>query len=75
MKVRYIFFLCIRTFFILTMISKYVMKNNEESYEILMYNIYGNRILSYFLQISANYLTEKDCMQKCGLRNQNTITK
>lgn len=47
--------------FIPTMISRYVMKkNNEQSYDIMMYNIEGNRIISYFMQISANYKYGKD---------------
>ncbi len=43
------------------LISKYVMKkNNERSYNIMMYNIEGNRVISYFQQISFNYKYGKD---------------
>ncbi|XMB72022.1 ABC transporter ATP-binding protein [Mycoplasmatota bacterium WC30] len=51
------------------LISKYVMKkNNEKSYDIMMYNIEGNRIISYFMQISANYKYGKD-IRLYGLQN------
>lgn len=44
-----------------TAISKYVMrKNNERSYNIMMYNIEGNRKFHYFHQICANYKYGKD---------------
>jgi ATP-binding cassette subfamily B protein len=47
--------------FIPTIISRYVMKkDNEQSYDIMMYNIDGNRIIGYFLQMSANYKYGKD---------------
>lgn len=47
--------------FIPTLISRFVMKkNNEKSYDIMMYNIEGNRIISYFLQMSYNYKYGKD---------------
>ena len=42
-------------------ISKHVMKkDNEKSYDIMMYNIEGNRVISYFMQIAANYKYGKD---------------
>jgi len=44
-----------------TFIAKYVMKrNNEKSYEIMMYNIDGNRKFEYFFQICSNYKYGKD---------------
>lgn len=47
--------------FIPTIISKIVMKkNNEKSYDIMMMNIEGNRQLGYFFQICANYKYGKD---------------
>ncbi len=53
--------LILLTILIPVKISKYVMKkNNEKSYEIMMYNIDGNRISSYFMQISSNYKYGKD---------------
>jgi len=43
------------------MISKHVMKkSNAMSYDIMMYNIEGNRKVSYFSQITANYKYGKD---------------
>ncbi|WP_168169775.1 ABC transporter ATP-binding protein [Candidatus Izimaplasma bacterium ZiA1] len=47
--------------FIPALVSKYVMKkNNEKSYEIMMTNIEGNRQFSYFYQICSNYKYGKD---------------
>ncbi|MBU1145779.1 MAG: ABC transporter ATP-binding protein/permease [Firmicutes bacterium] len=44
-----------------TAISKHVMnKNNEKSYDIMMFNIEGNRKLGYFGQICSNYKYGKD---------------
>ncbi len=44
-----------------TIISRYVMKKtNKQSYDIMMYNIDGNRMMGYFLQVSANYKYGKD---------------
>ncbi len=47
--------------FIPAIVSKYIMKkNNEKSYDTMMYNIEGNRLIGYFQQISANYKYGKD---------------
>ena len=47
--------------FIPAIISKYIMKkNNERSYEIMMLNINGNRKYGYFMQICRNYKYGKD---------------
>lgn len=44
-----------------TLMSRYVMKkNNEMSYDIMMYNIEGNRKFHYFHQIASNYKYGKD---------------
>ncbi|WP_168169759.1 ABC transporter ATP-binding protein [Candidatus Izimaplasma bacterium ZiA1] len=42
-------------------VSKYIMKrDNEKSYEIMMYNINANRRSGYFFQIASNYKYGKD---------------
>lgn len=54
-------FVILFAIFIPAFISKYVMKkSNEKSYDIMMYNIEGNRLLGYFQQISFNYKYGKD---------------
>jgi len=47
--------------FIPGLVSRYIMKkNNKKSYDIMMYNINGNRRFGYFYQICSNYKYGKD---------------